>query len=520
MSIDTQLPNSADLIIVGSGTAGAAVAGIVAESAGPDVSVLLLEAGPDYGARDSGLWPEDLLDAGMMAVQSHDWGYEGVVNGRPIAFHRAKVMGGCSSHNAGAVSHGTRADYDGWAAAGNPGWATDDLLPLFDAAWRRLHVRTIDFDDLTPFQTECVAALEAIGIPRVEDFNNLDENIGIGALPIHIAADGTRINSPFAYVDSVRSSPNFTVCGDAQVERVLLEGTRAVGVVVRHGDTEVEVRAKRVVLCGGAYGSPLILLRSGIGPAKHLQDVGVPVVLDLPGVGENLHDQPAIELDYEGSDELKQAMTGFADKADHHWCPDEQITAKFRSAECTTGFDLHIGTIGGRDSLGRAEWRWTIMAAVVTPESRGWIRLTGPTSEDLPDIDHRYLSDSAGSDVRRLVEAVTWIRKMAAQPNLSRLIGTETFPGSQVQGTEELTQFINDTAVHYYHPAGSCKMGPATDPAAVVDAQGAVHGIEGLFVADASIMPRVTSGQTNMPTAVVGEKIGGDLAALYTSATA
>jgi choline dehydrogenase len=502
------LPESADIIVVGSGSAGSVVAGIVAESGGADV--LLLEAGPDYGPRDSGRWPADLLDAATMAMLSHDWGYTGEVRGRPVDFNRAKVLGGCSSHNAGAVVHGNRLDYDGWAAAGNPGWSADDLLPLFDSAWERLRVRKVGFDDLTPFQEACADALEGVGIPRVADFNNLDEYIGTGAFPINIADDGSRINSPFAYVDPVRDRANFSVRGDAPVERLLLEAGRVVGVVVREGDEEVEVRAERVVLSGGAYGTPAVLLRSGIGPVEHLRAVGVEVRHDLPGVGENLHDQPSLELDYEGSDALVESMRNFASD---RWRPDEQVIAKYPSEQCDAGFDLHLYPIGGRDALGRGEWRWTLAASVLTPESRGWVRLTGPSSDDRLDIDHCYLSDPENRDLERLVEAVARIREVAAHPSLSSLIGAETYPGPDVDGLEALTRFIDQTAVHYYHPAGSCKLGPASDPLAVVGADGKVHGVDGLYVADASLMPRVVSGNTNMPTVVIGEKIGRMLAA-------
>jgi choline dehydrogenase len=205
------MPESADLIVAGGGAAGAAVAGLVAEQT--EAEVLLLEAGPDYGPRGSGRWPDDLLDASTLAIVSHDWGYSGEIHGRTVAFNRARVLGGCSSHNGGAAVKGSRLDYDGWAAAGNAGWATEDLLPLFDSAWRRLRVRAVGLEDLTPFQAGCTEALAANGIPVVEDFNDLDENLGVAPFPINIDADGSRINSAFAYLDPVRDRPNLTVVG-------------------------------------------------------------------------------------------------------------------------------------------------------------------------------------------------------------------------------------------------------------------------------------------------------------------
>jgi choline dehydrogenase len=503
----TALPSSADTLVIGGGSAGAVVAGLLAES---EAEVALLEAGPDYGPKDSGRWPEDLLDAATMAMASHDWGYTGQVRGKTVAFNRAKVMGGCSAHNAGAAVLGNGLDYDSWAAAGNPGWSTDDLLPHIASAWRRLEVRTVGLEDLTPFQDACMEAMVASGIPAVADFNNLDEYAGVAPFPISIAKDGTRISSPFAYVDPVRDRANFTAAGDAPIERVLLDGGRVVGVVVRQGGDEVEVSARRVVLSAGAYGSPAILLRSGIGPADHLEAVGVEVLHHLPGVGENLHDQPSVEVDYSGTDELRRVMREFAVG---RWRPDEQVIGKYPSSECEDGFDCHIYPVGGRNPLARDQWRWTIAAAVLTPLSRGYVRLTGPDSDDPMLIDHCYLSDPAGSDLRRLVEIVERIRAIAAHPRLVPLLGDEIVPGPGVAGRDALTNYIEESAVHYYHPAGSCKMGPASDPLAVVGADGQVHGIEGLYVADASIMPAVISGNTNIPTVVIGEKIGRLLAA-------
>jgi choline dehydrogenase len=499
----SSLPSSTGTVVVGGGSAGAVVAGVLAERL--DHHVALLEAGPDYGPKHSGRWPEDLLDAATMATASHDWGYTGEVRGKTVAFDRAKVMGGCSAHNAGAAVLGNRADYDDWASAGNPGWSTAEFLPHIREVWKRLQVRPVGLDQLTPFQEACMQAMVDNGIPAVDDFNNLDEYIGVAPFPISIARDGTRISSPFAWVDPVRGQENFSVAGDATVERVLLDGNRVVGVVVRDGDREVEVTADRVVVSAGAYGSPAILLRSGIGPADHLRALGIEVVHELPGVGENLHDQPSLVIDYPGTDELRQVMHDYAEE---RWRPDEQVIGKYRSSLCTRGFDCHIYPIGGRNPLARDQWRWTIGAALLTPRSRGFVRLTGPSSGDELEIDHRYLSDPDGSDLRRLVEIVERIRTIAEHPRLVPLLGEELVPGPNVAGHEALRAFVEESTVHYYHPAGSCKMGPPSDPLAVVGADGKVHGIDGLYVADASIMPAVISGNTNIPTVAIGEKIG------------
>ena len=503
------LPDHAEVVVVGSGTAGSVVAGRLAE-AGKDV--LLLEAGPDYGPRDSGRWPEDLLDAATLAMASHDWGYTGEVHGRTVEFPRAKVIGGCSSHNAGAVVHGSRSDYDGWAALGNPGWATADLLPHFEEAWRRLRVRRVGFSELTPFQAAVTDALVAIGIPRVDDINDLDETSGVGPYPVNIEPDGLRITSPFAYIDPVRSLPTFRVVGDAEVERLILEGTRVSGVTLRRLGEEIEVKADRVVLSAGAYGTPAILLRSGIGPHGHLRALGIEVVHDLPGVGENLHDQPSLEFDYTGSEELVEQMREYAVD---RWRPDEQVIAKHPSTRCTRGFDLHVYCLGGRDPYDRTGWRWTLAGVVVSPDSRGHVRLSGRHATDPLVIDHGYLSDPAGHDLDRLVEASLLAREAAAQRPLAELLGRELRPGADNDGADGLRAAAKQSAVHYFHPAGSCKMGPADDPLSVVGADAAVHGIDGAYVADASIMPFVMSGNTNMPTTVIGEKVAQLLTAAW-----
>jgi choline dehydrogenase len=502
VSVATRFPAAVDTIVVGAGTAGAAVAGRLA--AGSSGRTLLLEAGPDYGPAGSGRWPRDLLDATTVAL-SHDWGYTGEFGGKVIRFSRARVVGGCSAHNSGAVVFGSRLDYDGWAAAGNSGWSAGELAPLFASAWERLRVRRVGPGELTPFQRACQDALAANGIPVVADFNDLDENAGVAPFPVNIDA-GIRVNSAFGYVDPVRD--RLTVAGDATVERVLVRDGRAAGVAVRDGQRLTEIGASRVVLSAGAYGSPAILLRSGIGPADELTAIGVTPVLDLPGVGRNLHDQPCVEVHYEGSAELTARMERH--RAAAGWLPLEQVIAKFPSAGCGQGFDLHIFPVGGySEDIGA--WLWFLGVACLTPLSRGSVRLTGPGLDDKLLIDHRYLSDPGGYDRARLAEGVERVREVAAEPELRGLLGRETVPGPGVWGRHAIERFIDQAAVHYYHPAGSCKMGPPGDPDAVADSEGRVHGIAGLYVADASLMPAVTSGNTNMPVAVIGERIARSL---------
>jgi choline dehydrogenase len=503
----TPVPRHADAVVVGAGSAGAAVAGLLAEHS--DMAVVVLEAGPDYGSVTSGRWPEGLLDPAVMTF-SHDWGYSGEVGGRVVRFPRARVVGGCSAINGAAAVHGSRVDYDRWAAAGNPGWDADALAPLFESVWRKLNVVRVDRTEVTPFQAACLQAITTVGIPAVDDLNDLDENCGVAPFPTNTNADGVRVSSALGYLDPVRDRPTLRVVGDAHVERVLIKAGRVAGVVGQVQGEVFEIECDRVVISAGAYGSPAILLRSGIGPAEHLSAVGVPVVNNLAGVGANLHDQPTVQVDYTGTEQLARAMRCFSHTGRRR---DEQVIAKFPSERCTEGFDLHIFPIGGPRDDPDAEGRhaaFTLGAAVLSPRSRGFVRLTGSGLTDRLAIDHRYLTDPEGSDLTRLVEVVERIRGVAAQPELAALLGAETFPGGAVT-SEELRACIAGSVVHYYHPAGTCMMGPATDDRAVVGAGGEVHGIDGLFVADASIMPAVVSGNTNIPTVVIGEKLGRQL---------
>lgn len=502
------VPASADLVVIGGGAAGAAAAGAVLEHS--DATVVVVEAGPDYGPKDSGYWPEPLLDPAIQTF-AWDWGYRGPVNGRLVNFPRARVLGGCAAINGAAVVHGSRQDYAGWVAAGNDGWSAAELAPIFSSAWSHLQVRQVPRDELTPFQTASIDALVATGIPEVADLNDLDETIGVAAFPTNTDPWGVRMNSAFGYLDPQRGSGRLTVLGDTPAIRVLLNG-RVAGVVVRRNGEERVIHARRVLVSGGAYGSPALLQRSGIGPADVLGKAGIPLVLDLPGVGRNLHDQPTVQVDYTGTPALAQQMRGFVHTGRRR---DEQVIAKFPSSTCAEGFDLHIFPVGGPrddpDSAGR-EIGFTFGGAVLSPRSRGFVEVSGPELEDELVIDHCYLSDAEGSDLTRLVEVVERIREAAAAPPLRGLIGSEISPGPQAVGAR-LRETIAATVVHYYHPAGSCKMGPADDVSAVVGATGAVHGVEGLYVADASVMPAVVSGNTNMPTIVIGEKIGRGIAA-------
>ncbi len=502
-AVEQRLPRHADTVIVGGGTVGAVVAGLLAESS--DESVLLLEAGPDYGPFAGGRWPHDLVDARALGY-SDTWEYDSgdTYADRLIPFERAKVIGGCSSHNGGAAIWGSRLDYDAWADAGNPGWSAADLLPFFRAAAERMRVRRYAPDEVTPFQAACLAAAAAAGLPLVDDLNDLDQDEGIATSPVNIA-DGVRWNTAFAYLDPVRDRPNLTVRGGITGDRLVVDGGRTVAVEVIGEGGRHRIEAGRVVVAGGTYGSPALLLRSGIGDPDELSVLGIEPTVALPGVGRNLHDHPSIIVAFTGTPDLERRMAAFA--ADG-WMPEEQVIAKARSPRCGAGFDLHLYPVGGPAPDDPTGWRWKLPVACMTPHSRGHVRLRSADPTHAPRIDHRYLSDPAGEDRRVLADGVGLAREVAAQSPLRDLLGAEIAPGTEARSPADLERFVDANCVHYYHPVCTCAMGQATDPAAVVDARGKIHGLANAYIADCSIMPVIPRANTNVPAVVAGERIG------------
>ena len=414
---------SCDVVVLGGGTAGCVVAGrLAAES---DAEVVVLEAGPDYGPCDSGDWPADLLDGGAL-VASHSWGYDtrrpASAGASPVELPRARVIGGCSSHNGCIAAVGCVEDYDGWARiAGDERWSADALRPLLARALGRLRVRTYDEDEVGPFHRACLEAAVALGLQRADDLDDLDGGVGFGVEPVNVDG-GVRVNTAFAYLDPARGRTNLRIVDRVLCDRIV-HGADSVEVVAWRDVDEVRVRAGTAVLAAGSYGSPAILLRSGIGDTVALVPHGIAPVHELPGVGRNLHDHPLVELDFAGSPTLRDAL---AAAADARFIPEEQTLGKLRSSRATGPYDLHLVPVAAPEHSLLAG-RTILSVGAMEPRSRGRLTLASPDPDVAPMIDHGYLTDPHDRAV--LLEGVERARKLAATEPLRSLIGAELTPG-------------------------------------------------------------------------------------------
>lgn len=503
MAHGRSLPGDIDILICGGGTSGAALAGIIARDT--DLEVVLLEAGPDYGALADGRWPADVLNAGEIC-RSHQWAYYGMAHPshiQPTGYDRARVIGGCSAHNGCVALSGARADYDAWPALGAPGWEWASVAPAFERAKRKLRVRQVADDEITPWQRTFVDACIAHGIPWTADLDDPDEPVAIGASPVNIV-DGMRWNTALAYLDPVRERPNLHIVDDCLVDRVVVEHGRAVAVEALVGGERTHLSAGRIVLASGAYGSPAILLRSGIGPAGELERLGIAVTHPLAGVGKALVDHPAVNLRLDPSDPMQVKM---ADARARGWLPDEQTLAKARSSRCTEAFDLHLYAVSSR-SLATGVWGYMVCIACVEPWSHGTVTLASANPKDPPIIDHGFLTDPDGHDLDVLADGVELAADLMATTPFTESFG----PALAALSREDIAAFVRSSVGIYYHPAGSCRMGSASDPAAVVGPDGQVHGIGGLYVCDAAIFPRIMRANTNLPAVMLAEHLAAGIA--------
>ncbi len=497
-----------DYIVIGAGSAGCVVANRLTEDS--ETTVLLLEAGnPDTK-------PEIQipLECPNLAGSEVDWGYfsqpEPYLNNRKIFCPRGKVLGGSSSINSMIYIRGNHHDYDHWQSLGNPGWTYQDVLPYFKKSENQQRgadayhgvdgeLSVTDLPDPAVLSQRFVEAAVAIGYNHNPDFNAIQQE-GAGLYQLTVK-DGKRHSAATAFLVPILQRTNLTTMTEVLVTRLLFEGTRIVGVeYMQHSQLHQARVNKEVILSAGAFDSPKLLMLSGIGDAEHLQAMGIPVIVDLPGVGQNLQDHFLVPVAHQLIQELHPAITSNGAEAglflhtqsNQDAAPDLQFFFSPILGAVPTYADYGLG--------------FTVTVSLTHPQNIGSISLPSPDPKDPPIIRMNFLQSQ--SDVQKAIEGVKLMRQLFHTSAFDQFRGEEFGPGADVTSDQALEAYIREVCITGYHPVGTCKMG--TDPMAVVDPELQVRGVMGLRVVDASIMPTLVGGNTNAPTIMIGEK-GADL---------
>ncbi|MCP6758848.1 MAG: GMC family oxidoreductase N-terminal domain-containing protein [Fischerella sp. CENA71] len=493
-----------DYIVIGAGSAGCVVANRLTED--PEITVLLLEAG------NPATKPEIQIPAECVNLigTEVDWGYfsepEPYLNNRKILCSRGKVVGGSSSINFMLYVRGNPHDYDRWQELGNPGWSYEDVLPYFKKSEHQQRgadayhsvggeLSVSDLIAPTPISHQFVEACVAAGYDYNPDFNAKQQE-GAGSYQ-HTIKDGKRHSAAAAFLLPILDRPNLTVTTGALVTRLLFKGTCAVGVEYLHEGMLHQVGVnKEVILSAGAFDSPKLLMLSGIGDADQLQALGISVVANLPGVGQNLQDHILVPVAYESTQDLHFASTSSIGEAGLylHSEGNSEIAPDLQFFFSPVQF-LPLGYPAAAFGFANA-------VSLTRLQNRGSVSLRSSDPQDTPMIRMNYLQSEA--DVQKLVAAIKLARQLFHMSHFDEFRGAEIAPGADVQSDEALIAYIQDAGNTVWHPVGTCKMG--SDPMAVVDSELRVHGVEGLRVVDASIMPTITTGNTNAPTIMIGEK--------------
>ena len=496
-----------DYIIIGAGTAGCVVARRLLD--GTDATVLLIEAGDGDINQENIINPDNwIYTLGGNDVFHYDNETSSLINGRAIASPRGKILGGSSSINGLVYSRGHRENYDGWARKGNEGWDYDSVLPLFKkiedweggetdfhGAGGPIHIESDK--DINPIPDALIQAGISFGMPYMQDLTG-PEVEGVGFLVRNIK-NGKRCSAYNGYIQPVLKNKNLTVLTGASVQRLVLENTKCIGVEILKGGERYIIHANiETILSAGTYDTPRILMLSGIGPQQELNKLDIKTVINLAGVGQNLHDHPTLhsvmfERNELGDPPIAPSMAG----AGIHW---KSEISKLVPDLMFLIPQFPLGSPEVSAMYPPNENTFSIMPGLMQPASRGYLKMLSSKPDGPLEIQPNYLAEP--EDLAALVRAVEIAFELAEQPALKKII-KRTVTNINISDKKQVEDFVRNALASYWHPVGTCAMGKGPD--AVVDNLLKVHGIENLRIADASVMPDITSGSTNAPTFMIGE---------------